>query len=242
MSRVRRLALAAGLAVLPAIIVGARAGAQDAERLQGRMLYEVHCASCHGSTAGGSQRAPTLLGVGPAALDFMMSTGRMPLDAAGQRPTRSAPRLSPEEIDAITAYVVSLKPGGPQIPGVRPERGDLARGRAIYGLNCLACHGPGGQGGAIGGGAVAPPLHPATPTQIGEAVRFGPGAMPGFGETVIDDEDLDSLIRYARSLRTMDDPGGADLGTVGPVAEGFIAWVIGLGALLVVLRLAGGKS
>jgi ubiquinol-cytochrome c reductase cytochrome c subunit len=117
--------------------------------------------------------------------------------------------------------------------------GDLARGREVYAANCLACHGAGGQGASVGGGAVAPNLGGATPTQIAEAARIGPGVMPPFTEGQISQEDMDSLVRYVVSLRDANDRGGLGLGHVGPVVEGLVGWVIGLGLLLLVVRLTG---
>ena len=37
-------------------------------------------------------------------------------------------------------------------------------------------------------------------------------------------------------LHAPDDPGGFDLGYTGPVPEGFVAFLFGLGALIVVAR------
>ena len=54
-------------------------------------------------------------------------------------------------------------------------------GRRLYQLNCAACHVASGSGAAIGGGRDAPDLMESTPTEIGEAIRIGPGAMPVFG-------------------------------------------------------------
>jgi ubiquinol-cytochrome c reductase cytochrome c subunit len=108
----------------------------------------------------------------------------------------------------------------------------LEDGRALYAANCLACHGAGAQGASVGGGSTAPALDVATPVQIAEAVRIGPGVMPVFGPKVLDEPDLNSLIRYVEFLRGARDPGGLDLGYAGPVAEGFVAWLVGMGCLL----------
>jgi len=57
----------------------------------GQILYNGHCASCHGIGGVGS-KGPELLNVGPAAVDFFLSTGRMPLASPNleQRPGRRA--------------------------------------------------------------------------------------------------------------------------------------------------------
>lgn len=217
-----------------------RAGAQvDEQVARGLELYVPGCATCHGVGGEGTAQGPSLIGVGAASVDFMLSTGRMPLADPGDQPTRNAPRYSPGEIEAIVAYVTSLGPGGAAIPLVAPASGDLSRGRELYVANCLACHGAGAQGASVGGGAVAPALDEATATQVGEAARIGPGLMPPFGEEQIDEQDLDALVRYVRSLRDLEDRGGLGLGHVGPVVEGLIGWLVGLGLLVLVARLTG---
>jgi ubiquinol-cytochrome c reductase cytochrome c subunit len=180
--------------------------------------------------------------VGPAAVDFMLSTGRMPLADPDEQPVRNPPKYSPEEIAAMVAYFASLGPGGPEIPVVTAEEGDPARGRQVYAANCLACHGAAAQGASVGGGAIAPSLGQSTPVQLAEAARIGPGVMPLFDEGVISEEDMDSLVRYVMSLRAGQDLGGLGLGHVGPVVEGLVGWLVGLGLLVVVIRLTGSRT
>jgi ubiquinol-cytochrome c reductase cytochrome c subunit len=239
---VRRLPLLLIAALPTLLIVGPRAGGQESPTDEGARLFAVGCASCHGPQGDGTANAPSLVGVGPAAVDFMLSTGRMPLSDPDQQPTRQAPKYSAREIVALVTYVGSLGPGGETIPFVSAEAGDLSLGREIYSFNCLACHGAGGQGATVGAGQIAPPVHRATAVQVAEAVRVGPGPMPPFSEETIDQHELDSLVRYVTDLRTESTPGGLDLGRVGPVVEGFVGWVVGLGLLLLVIRLTGTKT
>src|SRR5438132_4108736 len=51
----------------------------------GQVQYEEHCASCHGDRGGGTSQAPSIVGLGPAYYDFMMATGRMPLQTPSQQ-------------------------------------------------------------------------------------------------------------------------------------------------------------
>ena len=68
------------------------------------------------SNAAGHRRPdPTLVGVGAAAVDFQVGTGRMPLAAPGAQAPRKATVYTEEEIDALAAYIASLAPG-PAIP------------------------------------------------------------------------------------------------------------------------------
>jgi ubiquinol-cytochrome c reductase cytochrome c subunit len=220
----------------------AAVGQTDAATQRGFELYVAGCATCHGVEGQGSGQGPPLVGVGAATVDFMLSTGRMPLTDPGEQPSRQKPRYSTEEIAAVTAYVTSLGPGGPDIPVVTADRGDLVRGRDLYVANCLACHGAGAQGAAVGGGAAAPPLDDSTPVQIAEAARIGPGVMPPFGEEQLSDDDMDSLVRYVLALRSGQDRGGLGLGHVGPVIEGLMAWLVGMGVLVLVIRLTGTRT
>lgn len=214
----------------------------DEPVLRGAEMYVAGCASCHGTGGEGTAVGPPLIGVGPAGVDFMLSTGRMPIADPEQAPVRAPPAYTPEEIDAMVAYVTSLGPGGPAVPEVSPAEGSLSAGREVYTANCLACHGAGAQGASVGGGQVAPPLDEATAVQIAEAVRFGPGAMPPFGADQLSESQLNDLIRYVQSLRRAPDPGGLGLGHVGPVLEGLIAWLVGLGLLVLAIRFTGTRT
>jgi ubiquinol-cytochrome c reductase cytochrome c subunit len=206
---------------------------------RGADLYALHCASCHGVTGQGTDDGVPLRGIGAAAMDFVLSTGRMPLADPQQPMVRRATTWTRPDIDALVMFVTSLAPGGPPIPAVYPAGGDLTRGQQIFAANCAPCHGTAGQGAAVGEGADAPDLYEATPLEIAEAVRIGPNPMPRFDAGVIDQHDLNSLVRYALLLRTPADPGGFSLGHLGPVAEGFIAWFVGFAGLVVIIRLIG---
>jgi quinol---cytochrome-c reductase cytochrome c subunit len=209
---------------------------------EGRELYVASCSSCHGLDARGTPDGPSLQRAGPASVDFMLSTGRMPLNQPAQQPVRQAPAFSPAQISAIVAYIASIAPGGPPIPHVDAAAGDLQRGFSVYTGVCSACHGAGATGDSIGGGQIAPPLGRSTPVQIGEAIRIGPGTMPRFGEETFTDDDVNSVARYLGYLDAAKNPGGVPLGRYGPVAEGFVAVMFGFGLLLLVIRLTGTKT
>jgi ubiquinol-cytochrome c reductase cytochrome c subunit len=86
---------------------------------------------------------------------------------------------------------------------------------------------------------VAPSLAQATPVQVAEAVRVGPGAMPKFASQALNDPQVDSVAAYVGRLQQGGNRGGWDLGRIGPVTEGLVAWVLGLGLLLWVVRRLG---
>ena len=227
--------VAGGLAAL-SFTAAAPLGAQEepapARLEEGGRLYTTGCSSCHGADAGGTRLGPSLQGVGAAAVDFWVSTGRMPLKATQSQAVRKPPAYDREQIDAIVAYVTSVAPGGPPIPELHAEEADLVEGGELFRANCAACHGAAGIGGALASGRHAPALRPATPRHIAEAIRIGPDAMPSFGPETFDDEQLSSIVAYVESLDHPDDEGGFGLGHAGPIPEGFVGWLVGLGALL----------
>ena len=216
------LAAAAAFAVTPAAV------------RRGGELYAVHCISCHGAKLQGTVNGPPLVRAGAASIDFQLSTGRMPVDVPGTEPMRGPPSFPREQIDAIVAYVVTHGGDGPPIPAVHPN-GNLTRGRVIFEENCQACHGATGTGAVAGFGWLAPSVLQSTPLQTAEAVRVGPGIMPKFSEGVLPPADLDALVAYADALHHPDDRGGYSLASAGPVGEGLVGWIVGLGCVVVVM-------
>lgn len=244
--------LVAGAAVLALVAIPAAVGAAPATPPQvppaqatpdGAALYGQNCASCHGPRGQGTQLGPALVGSGPASVDFQLSTGRMPLRGNPYQPRHQQPVFSPAEIDAIVGYVAGFGGDGPQVPSVRP--GEVDMGRTLYAAHCAACHSATGRGAALSNGLVAPDLWQATPTQVGEAIRVGPGIMPAFPDSVLTSGDVDAIAGYIQVLQNQPrdlDRGGASLDRVGPFMEGAIAWLVGLLALVVVIRWLGSRA
>jgi ubiquinol-cytochrome c reductase cytochrome c subunit len=214
---------------------GASAGQTLSE--VGAQLYAGQCASCHGTHGTGVEgRGPTLLDEGPAAVDFVLRTGRMPLADPQMQAKRGPTRYSDTEIRALVAYAGSFG-NGPAIPNVDIAAGDLANGAHLFQLNCAACHVSSGSGAAIGGGRYAPALTQSTPTQVGEAILIGPGAMPVFGS--FSDQDLNDVAVYVKDLQRMKTTAPDDFGGAGPVAEGLAAWLLALLPLVALTRWIG---
>ena len=67
---------------------------------QGRALFESSCSSCHGLDAQGTSQAPSLIGAGAAAVDFQMSTGRMPAKDLGAENDRKPTTFTAQQISA----------------------------------------------------------------------------------------------------------------------------------------------
>jgi quinol---cytochrome-c reductase cytochrome c subunit len=206
---------------------------------RGRELYLTGCQSCHGVDARGSHdTAPSLHGVGAASADFYLSTGRMPLDDPRSQPDRTEPAYDRKSLDDLIAYVGSL--GGPAVPKVDVVGGrlNLGEGQKLFTENCAACHQIVGRGGVMSG-AFVPTLLEATPRQVVEAARIGPYVMPRFSEAQLNDRELAAIARYVQYAKHPQNPGGWALFNVGPVPEGMVAWLIGLLALLLLIRMLG---
>lgn len=219
--------LAAGLMLLFLLVLPLPGAGQDDE---GRELFINQCAGCHGPRGEGTEWAPAIVDQGAAGADFMMRTGRMPLQHPDD-PIRRGPQvLTDEQIAAIAGFVGTL--GGPAIPSVSPDEGHLGTGADLYLLNCAACHGATGVGGALVGSRNAPSVLLSNAREIAEAIRAGPGPMPAYPEAVLDQHELDSLTLYVLSLSDAPNPGGWSLGRWGPVAEGAAAWLIGLAGVI----------
>ena len=202
---------------------------------EGAALYLQSCAACHGPGGVGSADGPSLIGVGAASADFMLRTGRMPLAAPGAPLVGKDPAFNDVQIRALVDYVASLG-DGPAIPNLQVTGADPAKGRELFITSCAACHGPGAGGDSVGGGFVAPPLLGQTPVIVGEAIRTGPGAMPVFGPGQISDQGLNDVAAYLVYLGDHAAPGGATLGGSGPVVEGYVAWFVGMGLLVLAAR------
>ena len=206
---------------------------------EGRKLYEVGCASCHGTGGQGSSDGPSLVGVGSAAVDFQVGTGRMPAATSqGAQVPRKKPVYTQTQIDQLAAYIASLG-AGPVVPTKQqygPAGADIAKGGELFRTNCAQCHNFTGKGGALTKGKFAPTLEGVDPKHIYEAMQTGPQNMPSFPDTTLSSKNKKDIIAYLHAVDSSEttNPGGLELGGLGPVSEGLFAWIFGLGALIAV--------
>jgi quinol---cytochrome-c reductase cytochrome c subunit len=237
----RTVSRAAAVVVCALVFAAPTAAAQDAQptlEQQGRELYQEKCASCHGPEGSGGEFGPSLRGVGAASADFQLRTGRMPAEDPAAANLQKPQSLDDEQIEALVAYVASLGKG-PEIPEVDIAGADVSNGAELFADNCAPCHGAAAHGGAVGEDAFAPSLHQAAPVVTAEAVIVGPGEMPVFSFT---DEDRNAIVAYVKYLQEEDSPGGLDIGGVGPVPEGYVAWVVAMVVLVIVVVVIGRSS
>jgi ubiquinol-cytochrome c reductase cytochrome c subunit len=214
---------------------------------KGKELFLVGCAFCHGQNGEGQKDTkgqnlgPALAGVGAAAVDFQMGTGRMPMASPGQQAPAKEKAYSDEEIADIAAYVASLAPG-PSIPtekdystaGLSDEEKQAAivRGGQIFLTNCTACHNFNGNGGAMPRGGYAPQIINTSEKHIYEAMLTGPQSMDVFSNGNLSPEEKRDVIAYVKSMKNEPNYGGFGLGGLGPVSEGLFAWIGGIGIMV----------
>jgi ubiquinol-cytochrome c reductase cytochrome c subunit len=208
----------------------------------GKQIFNVSCITCHGANLEGvTGRGPSLIGVGSASVDFQVSTGRMPAAGQGPENNRKTAKFTQAQIDQIAAYVQSIG-GGPVLPAGNLADGNVSDGGELFRLNCASCHGTTGGGAPLSAGADAPGLHVANADQIYAAMLSGPENMPVFNDNQLTPEQKKDIVSYVKLLQDSKDPGGNGIDRIGPVSEGIVLWVIGIGVLVIAILWIGAKA
>jgi ubiquinol-cytochrome c reductase cytochrome c subunit len=251
----RRLAGSLALMIALGAVGGAytlfasSSGADDTTTSQadidaGRQLFNTSCITCHGQNLQGvSDRGPSLIGVGSAAVYFQVSTGRMPATGQGADVSAKPPKFTEKQIEQLGAFVQSLG-GGPTVPqgNLRVSDNQLAEGGELFRLNCASCHGTSGKGAPLSAGKVAPSLRTATDKQLYTAMLTGPESMPVFSDNQLTPDQKKAILTYVKTLEASKDPGGNGLDRIGPVSEGLVIWILGIGAMMIVILWIGAKT
>jgi quinol---cytochrome-c reductase cytochrome c subunit len=216
----------------------------------GKELFDTSCVTCHGvNLQGVTDRGPSLIGVGEAAVYFQVSTGRMPAMRGEAQAPQKPPQFDESQVDALGAYI-QANGGGPVVP--RTDNGqvasesllgdDVARGGDLFRLNCASCHNFTGKGGALSSGKYAPDLSDAEPAQIYTAMLTGPQNMPKFSDRQLSPEEKRDIVAYVRMAAEAPDPGGYGLGGLGPTTEGMAIWIIGIVAVVAAALWIGART
>ncbi|EAR24054.1 ubiquinol-cytochrome C reductase cytochrome C subunit [marine actinobacterium PHSC20C1] len=211
---------------------------------EGGKLFAANCATCHGLNLEGSTQGPTLIGVGAAATDFQVGTGRMPLAATGPQAEKKPVQFTDEQVQALAVFVASQGPG-PAIPAdmyLTGEGYDVSNGAELFRINCAMCHNVAGAGGALTEGKFAPSLDGVSAKHAYEAMLTGPQNMPVFNDTNLSPEEKADIITYLKYLDETPSVGGFTLGSLGPVSEGLFIWIFGLGAIVAITVWLTAKS
>ncbi|QCU78026.1 c-type cytochrome [Citricoccus sp. SGAir0253] len=202
----------------------------------GEKLFNANCATCHGYEAVGTENGPSLVGVGAASVDFQVGTGRMPMQMQGPQAQTKPQQFNDEQTMQLAAYVSSLG-AGPAIPGdeyldTDHEDVDLGNGGTLFRVNCAMCHNAAAAGGALTRGKYAPSLAEVSEKHIYEAMATGPQNMPVFSDANLKPEDKRDIIAFLKQIEDQGSPGGATLGSLGPVSEGLFVWTAGLALII----------
>lgn len=231
-----------GLLVTGGIYAGASAAMAATEPTQaassltaedGKKLFQANCATCHGLNMEGTADGPSLYGVGELAVEFQMSTGRMPLQMQGPQAPQKPVQFTEDQIKAVAAWVQSVSPG-PTYPdaSVIDGKGDVANGAELFRINCAMCHNVAAAGGALTEGKYAPALTSTSALHMYAAMATGPQNMPVFNDMTLTTDEKRDIISALLYLQENDSPGGWSLGSLGPVSEGLFIWIFGIGSLI----------
>lgn len=92
-------------------------------------------------------------------------------------------------------------------------------------------------------GVNAPALTDYSAAMIAGAIRQGPGPMPSFPASILNDQQLASVVDYVKFVQHPPSPGGKTLNFYGPVVEGIVGWIFVL-VLIAITRWIerGGKG
>lgn len=194
------------------------------EPATGKQLYDMFCASCHGSTGQGSTvRDPALARSADAPRQLMVPSLNHPDTLAvasdefleriirhGRQET-SMPAwgasegggLSNDEIRRIVGYIRSWQPPSPEVSEISSARGDARAGRAIYDFRCASCHKTNGDGG-IGPSLSSPTfLGVASDAYLASTIVHGrPNtAMPAF--RMLTGEQVSDVLAHLRTWQPL---------------------------------------
>lgn len=190
--------------------------------LRGADIFAQRCSGCHGDTGQGVAAAVTMAGPSLRAEHDLGSIITAVESGPSHMPSFSRV-LTAAQIRAVSYYVSTQLAVIPLMPG------DLATGGKLFRQYCAACHRPTVRGGTLAfAGRNAPALTGKSAALIAGAIRWGPGAMPSFPNSVLSDQQLASVVRYVRFVEHPPNPGGNPLKYEGPVGEGIAAGALAL--------------
>ncbi|WP_282836547.1 cytochrome bc1 complex diheme cytochrome c subunit [Microbacterium flavum] len=199
----------------------------------GKKLFQANCATCHGLNLEGTADGPSLYGVGELAVEFQVSTGRMPLQMQGPQAPQKPVQFTEDQILAMASWVQSTSPG-PEFPAAKTldGKGDVANGAELFRINCAMCHNVAAAGGALTEGKYAPALTSTSALHMYAAMVTGPQNMPVFNNMTLTADEKRDIISSLLYIQENESPGGANLGSLGPVSEGLFIWIFGIGSLI----------
>ncbi len=190
-------------------------------------IFSQRCSKCHGERGEGVNAELTIAG---PSLQAEHDPGQvMAAMEIGPSHMPSFPSvLSVQQMQAVAQYVTQ------RLAVIPLTGGDLSQGGKLFRVYCAPCHRTAVRGGALAFvGINAPALVHKSAAMVAGTIRFGPGPMPSFPPSVLDDKQLASVVDYVKYVQHPPSPGGSPLNWYGPVAEGFVGWVVVFGLLVI---------
>lgn len=183
-------------------------------------IFEMRCAKCHGEHGQGRSGVISIAGPNIQAEHDKGQVLTAMYTGPSHMPVFSYV-LSTKDADSVADYVVQ------KLAIIPLKKGDLGEGGKLFREHCAVCHRTAVRGGAlVFTGVNAPNLVDKSPAIIAGAIRWGPGPMPRFPPSILDDDQVSSIVSYVRYVQHPPTPGGSPMKFIGPVAEGCIAWII----------------
>jgi ubiquinol-cytochrome c reductase cytochrome c subunit len=184
------------------------------------------CAKCHGTHGEGVSALITIAGPN---LQAEHDRGQV-MTAVEVGPSHMPSFtyiLSMADIGAVADYVTQ------DLATIPLTGGDPSKGGELFRVDCAPCHRTAVRGGALAfTGVNAPALTNKSAAIIAGAIRWGPGPMPRFPPSALSDRQVASIVAYIR--QAAQHPvrlGGIAMHWIGPVTEGFAAWVLLFGMI-----------
>ncbi len=187
------------------------------EAAEGARLYARYCSACHGNYGRGG------VGVPLALEDFLESVSNEYIARTIRlgRPGRvmpAFPRLTDQEVQAITEYVRSFHWADEPEFSSEPVEGDPELGGKLFIAFCARCHGANGEGGAGTGVSFSRPtfipilapalnnagyLASASDQVIKRSLTLGRERTPmrSLAAMGLSEQNINDLVRYIRSFQ-----------------------------------------
>jgi len=193
----------------------------------GQQLFLQHCARCHGDKGEGVNTVITIAGPNIQA-EHNHGVVMMAMEVGPSHMPSFAYVLSVQEMRSVADYVTQ------KLAVIPLAAGDIGEGGKLFRIYCAPCHRTAVRGGAlVFTGTNAPDLSQESAALIAGAIRWGPGPMPAFPPSVLDNKQLNSVVDYIKFVQHPPSPGGSPMNWFGPTAEGFAAWVCLFGLIIV---------
>jgi ubiquinol-cytochrome c reductase cytochrome c subunit len=205
--------------------------------VHGQQIFSQRCAECHGERGQGVSGVVSIAGPNLQA-EHNLGQVLTAVEVGPSHMPSFARVLSVQDMRDVAEFVTQ------KIAVIPMQGGNLSEGSDLYAMYCSACHRTDVRGGAlVFDGVNAPDLSRKSRALVAGAIRWGPGPMPNFPASVLNDQQVASIADYVKYTQHPPSPGGSPLRWYGPVAEGFVAWVIAFSTVVLAMWIErGGKG